>query len=1140
MKNSFILKILFLAGYFVAGSTFALEPIPSFYQEPGFAPNRDYVNQSPNEHIDPFTGKLQLHYTDLHIPGNGGLDINIQRSYNSQNELLTEPSAVGVGWTMHYGRVLRRSTIAICTTNTDATKAPVLELPDGSRQILYLVPDWTYVMSISRWKGVCAPGGLGLDIYSPDGTVYEMRTPGIPVGEDSTRLQASYYTTRIVDRKGNTLNFTYVSAENKTSISQITSSDGRTVTFSYTANVLSQITDGTSVWKYEYDTSDPYTGATFPFLTKVTRPDNTTWEYVYSMTPPSSTSPAGSYSLKQLKYPTNGVVNYTYGFVQFNSALPKSTVVSQKVGFSGTWTYSYNPATEFMSCAAGFCTASKESMVDRTYVNGPDGSHLYAHIGANSVGPGLVYAIGLLLMRSSDGGYENEYRYYTAQKISNIYNMRPGAPLLYDTATYAAMPSQVRIQRNGQDYVTTYSNFDQYGNAQKIDETGTDTRSTTVAYESFAGKWILHLPKSQTVDTIGTTSWQYDPTNANLLAETKYGVKTEFTYTPQGDLFTKKDARGNVTTYNDYYRGIPRVENHPEEVNISRAVSTQGNVLQETDGENSTVKFTYDLLNRLISITHPVGNPVSIVWQPLKRIVTRGGYTETTNFDNYGRATTVTLSGGGGGPITQTYAYDPLGRKIFSSYPNQAVGTYSKYDILGRPFAVYHVAQPNGSYTGGKRTSYFNGNKVVNTNERAYPTELTYRGYGNPDALDLMQVAAPEAAASVSMTRNGLGQILSVMQGGINRQNTYDSHYFPYTTINPEIGTTLYGTDEVGNITSKTVGSSTATTYIYDGLNRLRTINYPVGTTSVTKDYYKDNTLKLLNNGVTQRTFTYTPNKKLKHEDLAVDGKSFAVDYTYSDNDALNSVTYSTGLTLSYAPDALGWPTQAMPFATKVGFYPNGLPEQIVYGNGVTTAFTLNARQWPANALVSKSGSPTVINMTYLYDDTGNVTTVTDAASSAQNRTFGYDKIDRLTNVTMPGVLGGLITYDGAGNIKSKQYGTFALNYNFDASNKLATVTGSRSMTFNYDAYGNVTGNSKNLFTYDDASLLKCVDCGTAGEINYVYDGAGTRVMQKTPTQTTYFMYGSSGDLMFDVDSSGTKREYGYVAGRNIAKKESH
>jgi hypothetical protein len=27
------------------------EPIPSFYQEPGLSPNRDYVNQHPNEEL---------------------------------------------------------------------------------------------------------------------------------------------------------------------------------------------------------------------------------------------------------------------------------------------------------------------------------------------------------------------------------------------------------------------------------------------------------------------------------------------------------------------------------------------------------------------------------------------------------------------------------------------------------------------------------------------------------------------------------------------------------------------------------------------------------------------------------------------------------------------------------------------------------------------------------------------------------------------------------------------------------------------------------------------------------------------------------------------------------------------------------
>src|SRR3954470_2339766 len=83
-------------------SAHALEPIPSFYQEPGLSPNRDYINQQVNEHIDPFTGKLQLHYVDLFLPGNGGMDIKVQRSYNSQDDVLSEPTALGVGWTMHF------------------------------------------------------------------------------------------------------------------------------------------------------------------------------------------------------------------------------------------------------------------------------------------------------------------------------------------------------------------------------------------------------------------------------------------------------------------------------------------------------------------------------------------------------------------------------------------------------------------------------------------------------------------------------------------------------------------------------------------------------------------------------------------------------------------------------------------------------------------------------------------------------------------------------------------------------------------------------------------------------------------------------------------------------------------------------
>ena len=66
---------------------------------------------SVSEHIDPFSGFLTLVHTDISLPGNGGLDLNIIRTYSSHiwgrrdvsNPGLiavNEKSPLGIGWSM--------------------------------------------------------------------------------------------------------------------------------------------------------------------------------------------------------------------------------------------------------------------------------------------------------------------------------------------------------------------------------------------------------------------------------------------------------------------------------------------------------------------------------------------------------------------------------------------------------------------------------------------------------------------------------------------------------------------------------------------------------------------------------------------------------------------------------------------------------------------------------------------------------------------------------------------------------------------------------------------------------------------------------------------------------------------------------
>src|SRR4029077_7923207 len=184
----------------------------------------------------------------------------------------------------------------------------------------------------------------------------------------------------------------------------------------------------------------------------------------------------------------------------------------------------------------------------------------------------------------------------------------------------------------------------------------------------------------------------------------------------------------------------------------------------------ATTTYTYDGLNRLTGIVRPLGNPVSIVWGRNSRLAQRGVYRETTTYDAYGRETEVRVEGGASGPIVQTHQYDALNRRIFSSYFNLLTGTQYVYDTLGRLTFTGHVATPqlSGAFTvaGGSRSTTFLGKTVRNTNERGLVYQMVYRGYGNPDRLDLMQVIAPDPSANVVFTRNGLGQTLTAQQAG--------------------------------------------------------------------------------------------------------------------------------------------------------------------------------------------------------------------------------------------------------------------------------------------------------------------------------------------------------------------------------------
>lgn len=1152
-----------------------LDPIPSYYQDPGLSKNRDYINQGSGERIDPFTGKLQFHTVDLFVPGNGGLDIKVQRSYSSGDGFLRDPTSVGVGWTVGFGRVIRKSTLDICDPNTSPGRNAVLELPDGSRQQLFVgdgvlfdnqtLSSGTVWVTKSLWKARCDTDSptLGLVVYSPDGTRYHMNTIGPVVGPTAANQQRAWYVSRIVDLNGNRLDFTYRSFARYLAVATISASDGRLVTFDYTNDgALLSVTDGTRT--VHYGVRAVPNATSYFFLDTVTRPDGTHWDYAYNEAFDDS---PGAGSIRRVRYPTGGTYDYTYRKVQFNAVLPETHAVVSKTGDANTWTFSYTPATATVQDGTlNRCGVPQFDMT--TVTSAVDGTRRYCHFGYNSVtaptatGKLFVYAVGTLVASDVGDGTDGGAIEATSVSVAPLnvtnaqYESRSNDPLAA-LQEFVSIPlfTARHLTRDGLQYSTTYRLFDAYGNPGESTELGTpnvlapegrDTRVTTHAYQIDTDKWVLHEKQRDAIvvngEPVGEISRVFDAANFNVLSETRFGVTTNWRYYATGDLRTKTDARQNTVTYSDYKRGIAQSESHPESVAISRVVDDVGNVTSQTDGENATVSYSYDGLSRLTGITRPRGNPVGVVWGPNMRTVTRGGFTELTTYDAFGRESRVDASADGV-TITQTFQHDAAGRRTYATdpaYGGTTVGSKTEYDVLGRARRQY-AACPNAAAleaacAARKLTDYYQLGIQV-TDERGYSYGYRYRGFGSPDQRDLVGIETPDQNANITITRNGLGQTLNVTQGGVTRSFHYNANYFMDSSTEPETGTTVYGRDEVGNLSSRQVGNSPATVFGYDGLNRLRTTTYPAGTPSVTRNYYRDDRLQWVDNTVSRREFIYDGNKNLTRETLTISGGSqpFVTQYGYSANDALDNIVYGSGMTVNYTPDGFNRPTQASPYVRAVTHHANGMVNTMTYANGVVSRTDLNTRQWPSAAQVSRGGLA-LLDSQFGYDGAGNLTSVTDTVDATQNRSMRYDPLNRLSVVQGSWGFGSL-AYDGSGNLMIQSMGSSALNYAYDSGNRrLARISGSKSFTYGYDTRGNVVSNGTSTFAYNDAQNMTCANCGEANEVSYQYDGQGMR-LSATPGSgaPTHFVYSHTGELLWESAPDNRLKEYVYLAGKQVA-----
>lgn len=1014
--------------------------------------------------------------------------------------------------------------------------------------------------------------------------------------------------TEVTDKNGNWVRYTY---DSQARLTRVHSNDGRDISLQYQVSgrpkLISRVSTNGRNWNYSYSQStwrpahwqDPINNIIPQYaLRSVTLPDGRQWslnldkmnaqpkpaedcyiqDFDVSVTHPSGV--AGTFNIKDTAHrydyqvqvrhwpdciidgepapPGGGVPPPLSDDVVTRVMSVHSKTLTGSGAPTATWTYDYEEDY-------GPAGTSGSDRTNWTKVSGPGVHITYVH---SWTGEELGGVLKRQEIRASAGGPILETRTYDYTLEADLgsrfsagshYNSRPQRMVTSTIARNDTTYTETR-QYNSDFSSQAYS----YGAPTTVTASstlGSGTRTTTTTYEHNTSKWILGLPLVQTTNGKPLVQLTYDA-NGNITEYRRVGTrKATLTYNAQGLLSTYSDGINRLTQINSYHRGVPTSLTRPDGVTVNRTVDNNGWVTSQTDGNNVTTFYGHNAMGWLTVINRPspwsdTAIAYSGLGAGLVQTSTRGNARSITTYDRYHRPTTVQqvdLSGVASSTYT-TFQYDGLGRTVFASLPSfaptGAPGIATTYDGLGRVLTETMTADASvTSY------SYGPNNSVSVIDPEGNTTTTHSSGFASPDDGNPVTIAQPEGMTT-TMTYDIWGNLTSATQGGFTQSWAYDNELRLCRHRVPERQGDLFDYNDADELILKEEGASAtscgsitpsnAVSYTYDALGRPTFIDYPAGTSDIAMTY--DNNGNMLTNtrGGASWSYAYNAMDLVTSEVLSIDGKLFTIAHYWGPDERLHK-RHVTGLSIDYAPDGFGRPTEAswtypgttQYFASGANYTADGQLEAFTYGNGKTYDASFNARQLMTGQTVSGAGG-TVLDFDYARDANGRITDIFDTVVSGQNRAFTYDGLGRLTQAYGPWG-NGTFAYDGVNNLTQKTLGSRTVDLQYNSNNRLNRMRDSAAggvwKTYGYDARGNTTWEARggHSFVYDRANQPISMSGASTG--TFTYDGHMRRVKQVINGETVYSIYSLSGEMLYrDNVTTNSRTHYVRMGGMTVAR----
>ena len=1121
MNSRQVARIVVLVAMFVACSKEGSAQTDPVFDAKGLQKNRIYFSALPVEQIDMASGALTLTFTDLALPGDAGRELRFQRTYSSKSGYWTFGiegliMRVSDGWP---NDLATNPSPTLFTSDGGApTAAIALSTPVPGN----LIESLRVMMTDRFWKYDRSARNLWL----PDGTVSHF---------ENGRLES------VKDSLGNLV--------------LALSWEGAIV------RVRQHLSPG-RIREVIITLADPgncILGLQGCLPSTMTF-DNRTWSYSGgTVTPPEG--PGSSFDGSVLTTPQGGRVEYDFqlfSFRQLNDtlidrlALRRRRQIDVRGQSNGTWIYDF--AFDIIDHSPKSTVIACEGLLDATNCTAANGT---------------VTTFFHAFMPGWTTEYMSRYYLPTRRTIQ-----RGGQELEVETRSYTAvsMPTggtlpelqQVRIERGTRTFTTTFeynaSDFGDFHTPWRITEVGELTRTTTRTFRHTpsapfaATPYVLAMPLTEAT-TVGaetfSQSWDPDPATGFVRSATVYGLTTTFQPDSHLNVASATKANGKVMLFS-YDWGQLSQTTTPGVTTTRTFNEANGTVTSEAVAGRTTT-FLFDDLFRVTRVDPPGGtNPLITAYPDGATAITgRGSSQLTTTFDGFGRPVhTINAIG-----VQTSATFDAQGRKLFVSLPYDSStpmkGTEYAYDGLGRVTceatgAAHCLPSPSGAY----RLRVYSGNTVTvyDENSDKGPTSpktvLTYAAFGSPDDARLISLLDADNKLW-SYGYNAVGSLISVAgpSGTGNRtwERTPASHDLVLSETHPESGTTTYSYDNAGVLQTKKDANNTTLTYLYDDDDRLKSIAGGGQTTTITYEPGTNNR-KTMSIGAVSTEFEYhQATGRLEARRDVIEGATFVTTYDYDANDNVWKIRYPSGRYVRYTRNSENQITSvenevtSKPYAFDFVYHPSGGVKSYKVGQPGNPSTTTIVYDTDRHLVTSIQSS--VLQLTYGYDNVGNVTSIQAPSVNGGNQTFTYDVLDRLKTVNGTQ---SVFEYDAHGNRQTSSTGAYT--YIPGKPFHLQTAAGMPAGAMEYDNNGNLKAGPGVTLTYTPDNLMKTSNANSV-LTTFSYDADQWRAYKLLNSgEKSFFVRGLNGQLLSEMTnkvpatpSSGEARDYIYAGSRLIA-----